>query len=79
MMAPAKIQLTTLVKAFGSKKVLQGVDLSIPEGKSMRFTCALWRGQMIGLDLQQLIQLETGFGVRLRRTGVFIAKSFWPQ
>lgn len=35
MMAPAKIQLTTLVKAFGPKKVLQGVDLSIPEGKSM--------------------------------------------
>lgn len=35
MTAPAKIQLNALAKAFGPKKVLQGVDLVIPEGKSM--------------------------------------------
>lgn len=30
-----KIQLKGVKKTFGTKKVLQGVDLTVPEGKSL--------------------------------------------
>lgn len=33
--APAKIAIRGLVKAFGSKKVLRGLDLDVPEGRSL--------------------------------------------
>lgn len=33
--SPAKLQLTGVKKTFGEKKVLQGVDLIVPQGKSM--------------------------------------------
>jgi phospholipid/cholesterol/gamma-HCH transport system ATP-binding protein len=35
MTAPMKMKLTGVAKAFGAKKVLQGVDLEVPEGKSL--------------------------------------------
>ncbi len=35
MSAPIKLELSGVKKSFGSKHVLQGVDLKIPEGKSM--------------------------------------------
>lgn len=35
MTTAAKIQMTGVTKAFGPKKVLQGVDLTIPTGKSL--------------------------------------------
>jgi len=35
MSETAKLQLSGVVKSFGSKKVLQGIDLSIPKGKSL--------------------------------------------
>lgn len=35
MTGPIKLQLKDVRKAFGPKKVLQGVNLSVPEGKSM--------------------------------------------
>lgn len=35
MTAPAKLQLSGVKKAFGKKKVLNGVELAVPPGKSM--------------------------------------------
>lgn len=35
MTAPVKLQLSGVTKAFGKKKVLQGIDLAVPQGKSM--------------------------------------------
>jgi phospholipid/cholesterol/gamma-HCH transport system ATP-binding protein len=34
-MSTPKLELTGVTKSFGSKKVLQGVDISIPKGKSL--------------------------------------------
>jgi phospholipid/cholesterol/gamma-HCH transport system ATP-binding protein len=35
MSAPVKLQLTDVRKSFGRKQVLRGIDLAVPEGKSM--------------------------------------------
>lgn len=34
-MTPPKLKLTGLTKSFGTKRVLQGIDLEIPQGKSL--------------------------------------------
>lgn len=35
MTAPVKLQLSGVKKSFGKKKVLAGIDLAVPQGKSM--------------------------------------------
>ncbi len=56
-----KLQLKGVTKSFGPKKVLQGIDLSIPEGKSMVIIGGSGTGKSVTLKcVLGLIQPDSG-------------------
>lgn len=60
-MSQPKIQLKGVAKSFGSKKVLQGVDLEVPEGKSLVIIGGSGTGKSVTLKcVLGLIQPDSG-------------------
>ena len=56
-----KLQLSGVKKSFGSKAVLQGVDLSVPQGKSMVVIGGSGTGKSVMLKcVMGLIQADSG-------------------
>lgn len=60
-MSQPKIKLTGVTKSFGTKKVLQGVDLEVPEGKSLVIIGGSGTGKSVTLKcVLGLIQPDSG-------------------
>ena len=56
-----KIQLKGVTKSFGTKKVLQGIDLEVPEGKSLVIIGGSGTGKSVSLKcVLGLIQPDSG-------------------
>lgn len=61
MSGQTKIELKGVVKAFGAKKVLNGVDLSVPEGKSLVIIGGSGTGKSVTLkSILGLIEPDAG-------------------
>lgn len=60
-MTPNKIELKNVTKSFGPKKVLQGVDLAVPQGSSMVIIGGSGTGKSVTLKcVLGLIQADSG-------------------
>ena len=61
MTGTAKIKLTGVTKSFGTKKVLNGVDLEVPEGKSLVIIGGSGTGKSVTLkSILGLIEPDAG-------------------
>ena len=60
-MTNAKIKLTNVTKSFGSKRVLNGVNLEVPEGKSLVIIGGSGTGKSVTLKcILGLLQADSG-------------------
>ena len=60
-MSKIKIKLSNVTKAFGSKKVLNGVDLEVPEGKSLVIIGGSGTGKSVTLkSILGLLEADSG-------------------